>query len=203
MANRDDLQASYFCLLIPAESSDFDTSEVLAKVVESFDQWAYALHDQDRREDGTLKDPHYHIVLRDVTSSGVGSPSTVGAVAGKLGIASRWVQPGIKSLDSDGNPIEGRFKGAIKYLIHGNKEDKVKGKFQYDRSIIVSNLELDKFFGESFDMAKKIMNYILSERPKSFTQLCNWCINNDCWKEFRRSQYAFVNVMKEVKRHEV
>lgn len=203
MADRDDLKASYFCLLLPAETSDFDTSEVLAKVVDNFDQWAYALHDKDKKEDGSLKDPHYHVVLRDVTSSGDGSPSTVGAVANKLGINSRWVQAGIKSLDSDGNPLEGRFKGAVKYLIHGNKEDKLKGKYQYDRSIIVSNLDLEKYFGESFVMAKKIINYILTERPRSFTQLCTWCVENDCWKEFRRSQYAFVTIMKEVKAHEV
>lgn len=199
---REKVQASYFCLLLPAVTDDFDTAEVLGNLSE-FDEWAYALHDQDMKDDGTLKDPHYHIVLRDLTGDGKPSPSTIGAVAVKLGISSKWVQAGIKSVDSDGNPLEGRFKGAVKYLIHGNKDDKLKGKFQYDRSIINSNFDLDKYFGENFNMAKKIIDFILLEHPKSFIELCKWCIDNDCWKEFRRSQYAMVQIMNEVKRHEV
>lgn len=200
---REQVQASYFTMLLYVDSVDYDTSSVLAAVVDNFDEWAYALHDQDKKEDGTLKKPHYHVVFRDITESGDGSPKTVGYVASLLGIESQWVQPGIHSLDSDGKPITGRFNGCVKYLIHDTKSARKKNKHLYDRSIIVTNLNLDKYFGETFDMAKKIIEYILTNKPKTYTALCKWVIDNGCWAEFRRSQYAFRTIMDEVKSHAV
>lgn len=191
---REDVQASYFTCRLWVETESYDTSSVLASVADSFDQWAYALHDQDI-DDGKPVKPHYHVVFRNRTEDGKCSSTTIGAVANILGITSDNIQAGKNDNDNRG------FDGCVRYLIHDTEKAKQSGKFQYDRSIICSNLSEDYFdrLFKSANMATKIITYILTEHPRTFTQLCKWAIDNNCWLELRRSQYAFSKIMDEVK----
>lgn len=191
---RRSLQASYFCVRLYVETESYDPAQVLSNL-DSFDQWAYILHDKDTNEDGELKKAHYHVVLRNLNDDGKPSATTIGHVASVLGISPQDIQAGQNENEARG------FKGAIKYLIHNTKAS--EKKYQYSRDEIKANFNLDKIFGENFSMAKQIIDYIMTYKPPTFSALCVWCIENNCWSELRRSQYAFKTIMEEVKRHEV
>lgn len=193
--SRESVEASYFCCRLYLDTSDYAVDEVLAKIA-SFDDWAYIIHNQDVKSDGTPDKDHIHAVFRNVTDDGKGSPTSIGAVAGVLGISSANIQAGRSENDNRG------FKGSVRYLIHDTAQARKDNKHLYDRSEIVTNLDLDKLLGESFDMAKSILDYILKERPQSLSQLACWCVDHKLWKEFRRSQYVFVSIMKEVRANE-
>lgn len=193
---REAVQASYFCVRLYLDTADYVCSEVLAKICD-FDQWAYATHDQDFKSDGSLDKPHVHAVFRNLTDGGSGSPMSLGHVAKVLGISSSNIQAGRNENDNRG------FKGSVRYLIHDTVAAKKKNKFLYSRDIISANFDLDSIFGVNSNMYSKILDYVLTSRPATFTDLYQWVIKNGCVKEFLRSQYAWVRVMDEVKRHEV
>lgn len=193
---REAVQASYFCVRLYLDSDDYDCSEVLAKICDT-DQWAYATHDQDVKVDGSPDKPHIHAVFRNLTDDGSGSPMTIGHVSRLLGIASSNIQAGRNENENRG------FKGSVRYLIHDTAASRKKNKFQYSRDIIHSSFDLDCVFGVNSNMYSKILDYVLTSRPATFTDLYQWVIKNGCVKEFLRSQYAWVRVMDEVKRHEV
>lgn len=193
---REEIQASYFCVRLYVETEDYDVKKVLDKIA-SYDQYAYILHDKDVKEDGTPDKPHYHAVFRNLTDDGKGAPTSVGAVARVLGISSANIQAGRNENENRG------WKGSIRYLPHDTADAKRKNKYQYDRNLIKANFDLDVVFGLNSSMYKLILDHILETRPTSFTQLYQWVIAQGCVKEFLKSQYAWVRVMDEVKRHEI
>ena len=100
--------------------------------------YAYAYHDKDTREDGTLKEPHIHLVF------GTYNQCTVSAVR-------RWFSGYI---DSKGMEITTTAQvctdiySMYDYLTHSTKEAREQGKYQYDKSIIQSN-DKEGFFRAS------------------------------------------------------
>ena len=91
--------------------------------------YAYAYHDKDVKEDGTLKEPHIHLILVTYNTC------TVSAVR-------RWFSGYV---DNRGNDITttGQICSDVftmyDYLTHNTKEAKIEGKYQYDNSIIKTN----------------------------------------------------------------
>lgn len=91
--------------------------------------WAYALHDKDTKEDGTLKEPHYHLIIVTYTTC------TVTAIR-------RWFS-GFK--DENGKDITttaqicGDVYYMYDYLTHDTVDCREQGKYLYDKSIIQSN----------------------------------------------------------------
>lgn len=90
--------------------------------------YAYAYHDKDVKEDGTIKEPHIHLVL--VTYN----PCTVSAIR-------RWFSGYV---DSNGEitttaQICNDVFSMYDYLTHNTKECREQGKYLYDKSIIKTN----------------------------------------------------------------
>ena len=89
--------------------------------------WAYALHGKDRKDDGTLKAPHVHIVLELDESVKV---STVGSY---VGVPAQYVGR-IKQQYKAGRRWYADIGGALSYLTHRNAKD----RYQYDDSEVVA-----------------------------------------------------------------
>ena len=91
--------------------------------------FAYALHDKDKNEDGTTKEPHYHIVLC------LYNANTVCAIR-------RWFSGYI---DTDGKEINtlgqkcNNVFSAYDYLTHSTPQAIEQGKYQYSKDIIHTN----------------------------------------------------------------
>lgn len=90
--------------------------------------YAWAPHDKDVREDGTLKEPHIHLIIITYNTC------TLSAIR-------RWFDGFIK----DGKPITTTAQKCTdeyemyKYLTHSTTQAIAEGKFQYDESIIQCN----------------------------------------------------------------
>ena len=85
-------------------------------------RWAYILHDKDVREDGTLKEPHYHVLVWLKYSQ------ESKHVAEWFGVQEQFVE----RVKSD--------VGALEYLTHANAPE----KYQYDASDVVSSFDMQK-----------------------------------------------------------
>lgn len=89
------------------------------------EKYAYILHDQDTKEDGTVKEPHYHIMVK------LESPRHLSTLVKMFNnaIPKQYF----------GN-IKGRWNDALAYLTHSNDPE----KHQYDPSAVVANFEWEK-----------------------------------------------------------
>lgn len=85
--------------------------------------YAYILHDKDEKEDGTLKAPHWHILLRFKDSVPTES------ICSWFNITDNYI-----------NKIRGRFGDALAYLTHKN----APGKHQYLDEEVKSNFDFRK-----------------------------------------------------------
>ncbi len=89
--------------------------------------WAYILHDKDTQEDGTLKEPHVHIVLELNESV---KYSTAG---GYVGVPAQYVQH-IKQRIKAGKRWYADIGGALSYLTHRNAPD----RYQYSDDDVIA-----------------------------------------------------------------
>lgn len=164
------------------DSETYDCAEVLARFPEVFEEWAYVTHDMDVDENGELKKAHIHWVGKLKT------PSLISVVAGghKLGVPANSVEF-CKS-----------WKHAVRYLIHKDTPE----KYQYAPDSVESNFDLGPILaGKQSEVVqvKLIRNYIYDTRCTCASQLLDWCLENDCWSEYRRSFAIWVCIMREVK----
>ena len=121
---------------------EFELKLCIQAHIEQIRSWAYAYHDKDTKEDGSLKEPHYHLIL--VTHA----TCTLSAIR-------RWFKG---HLDDKGVEITttaqacGDVFEMYDYFTHSTPDAKADGKYQYDKSIIQSNdfkyFELAKGYDE-------------------------------------------------------
>lgn len=87
------------------------------------DKYLYILHDKDVKEDGSPKNPHFHVYLHFNNSR------DFDYVAKWFGLSASFV-----------NRIKGRFGDAVEYAQHKNAPD----KYQYPDSEVVANFDFVK-----------------------------------------------------------
>jgi len=85
-------------------------------------KWAYVLHDRDVKEDGTPKEPHYHVLIW------LNNAYDSKYVAQWFGVQEQYIE----RIKSD--------VGAEEYLIHANAPD----KFQYSHDDVQANFDIRK-----------------------------------------------------------
>lgn len=164
------------------DSESYLCSAVLERLSCVFQEWAYIVHDSDSDENGELKKAHIHWVGRLENATSL------------LAIADS------KHLGVNPNSIEycKNFKFAVRYLIHKDSPD----KFQYPQDSIKSNFDVVPFFRDKDDeiaSVRKIRAYLMDSHCTSTEQLMDWCLENGCWCEFRRSFAIWSCVMREMK----
>lgn len=110
--------------------------DAIADILNTSDKirnYAYILHDKDKKEDGTVKPPHYHIMVRFTDAYKL---KTIMGIFDNL-IPEQYFEG-----------IKGRWGDALAYLTHSNAPK----KHQYDPAAVVSNFAWEKEAAE----AKKI-----------------------------------------------
>lgn len=109
-----------FAVLSYPENSDYKVH--IARCKHDGFPYAYIIHDKDAREDGTPDKTHCHSLIR------VPNGQTLSAFASKFRLEERFVQ-GISS-----------YKDYALYLVHGDYDSKLAGKYQYDASLVQGTL---------------------------------------------------------------
>lgn len=166
-----------FCGVVYPDATNYDCSEVLAKLAGAFVSWAYILHDMDVDENGELKKAHYHWVGK------LDNPTSPSAVAGKLGIPVNDVCF-CKS-----------WKAQVRYLVHADDPE----KYPYPMDSVTANFDAAAFVSKDGEREKAsaIFNVIVERNITSVTELTKWCLDNDCWSEYRRAFAIWSAVMNE------
>ena len=128
--------------------------------------YAYAYHDKDTKEDGTLKQPHFHLIIVTHTTC------TLSAVR-------RWFSGYIDSngeITTTAQACTDIYE-MYDYLTHDTIQAKLDGKYQYDKSIVKSSN--DGFF--KADLESSYDNITLAAE-----MLMKGVSIHDCGKKFGR-----------------
>lgn len=169
---------SFTGILYP-DSTAYSCAEKLDILKECFPKWAFVLHDKDVNEDGELKKPHYHWV--GYRENGV----QVSTIA--------------KFMDLPEAAVEfGKFgwRALVRYLTHIDHPEKTL----YPVEDVTCNFNICALLQDeltSDDMAKSILNYLVSSGCSSTRQLVAWAIDNGVWSELRRSSGLWSAIMLE------
>lgn len=165
-------------LLYPEDGSHRSAIE---KIKSSYD-YAMILHDRDCDENGEIKKPHWHVILRFKNQQWNTS------ISKDLGVELNYIQK-VKNFDN-----------ALQYLIHYNDSD----KYQYDISEVKGNLK--NRLKEKINIANKsegekvmeLIKFIESfDNYLSVKELACFCAENGYWAEFRRSATIFIKILDE------
>lgn len=124
-----------------------DTIKSIVNQYKVIKKWAYILHDKDTNEDGTPKEPHYHIVLS------LNPPTNIESIAKWFGVPTNLI--GIPK-GSKGKYGVNAFLDCTKYLTHEDEKQQEKGKYLYSDDEVKCNFE----FREEIDTYEvKRINY--------------------------------------------
>lgn len=109
-----------------------------AKHAKGLIELCYILHDKDRKKDGTLKSPHYHMSMY------FDRRKTVESVAKMLESKPQQIeimtQQGQSAIDAKNN--------AFAYLCHRTQNAKKEGKYQYSPNEVTANFDYPKWLTE-------------------------------------------------------
>lgn len=169
-----------FTLVIYEDDKEFKNQmEEIQRTKESI----WIKHDQDVNEDGDLKKPHYHVVLKLKTAC------TISALSKKLGVGEHMIEPVKKSLNA-----------CLKYLIHFGDDT----KYNYNKEDVQSSSDtlkrkfldlVDKDTPE-IDKVDTIERFILD-----CPDFIDWIILGryvrkiNMWDAFRRNAWYFTKVV--------
>lgn len=153
--------------------------------------YAAILHDKDIDEEGNLKKPHWHVVLRFQQAT--------------------WSSAICKNLEIEHNFIEDvkKFDNAMLYLLHYNDMD----KHQYDVCDVFGNLScklveiINKGEKSEGEKVVELIEFIENCGSKlSIKEFSKFCATNGYWAEFRRSGAIFCRMIdehnEEIKKYE-
>lgn len=141
-------------------------------------RWAYILHDKDRNENGTLKEPHWHIVLEYENRINLKS------IAQWFGIEENFVE-----VPNGRNA----FMSCAKYLVHWKEEE----KYQYEWDEVKNNFGL-KNVVEKEEEEKLKYGKNLTEDEKIIAEVMyNGMTLKHCWKNHR---YAYMRLFEKLKK---
>ena len=130
-------------------------------------EWAYILHDKDIKEDGTPKEPHWHIELRLTRGRRLTD------IASWFGLPTMCIQ----------TSKSGRYEPMLQYLIHENFSE----KHQYAESEVVANFNYSERLQAIRDMqAKKDAKKAADERIGEIIEL----IANGTVREFNIDEFV-------------
>lgn len=127
------------------------------------------LHDKDVNPDGTIKKPHWHVILM---FDGKKSYEQIKEITDSLNapVPQKTANP----------------KGLIRYLIHMDNPE----KYQYSREDIVchSGADIDQYFELSSVSRERIlwdiMKFIRDEKITSYSAFIGYCQDTDNWEWF-------------------
>lgn len=169
-----------FEVILYPDSTSYDFADVITRLQDYFDMWAWLVHDKDIDSDtGELKKPHCHFAGTRPNAV------SIQTVANAAGVPANYVKFGITT------------KGVFRYLVHADSP----AKYQYDFTNVVANFDYPRYCNllKDSDYARRIIRYIVDNRVITTKQLAQWCLDNDCWSEFRRAYRIWYDIMFELR----
>ncbi len=160
------------------DANNYDCNAVLLAAQQYFDFWAYILHDQDFKEDGSPDKPHYHFYGKS------NKKLTLQGIAYQLQVPDSSIQY-VKT-----------WKGAMRYLTHIDYPE----KHVYSLDEVFSNFSVEKYYRVEFedqDQANMIFEFIMSTDKVSPSIVAEWVFHNGCWSTYRRGYAVFNHIIKE------
>lgn len=173
-----DKSRNWWFILYP-ESAPLDWLDILRARLIPFA--VSPLHDRDITKDGSLKKPHYHIMLR------FNGPTTYNHV--------------LELTRSLGQPIPTRYDSPIaayNYLSHENDQD----KFHYSQTEIqlYNGFSVPNDQGETMDeITYKVLSYIIDNDICEFSYLVEMLLSEQLFqyvKCVRKNSYFYVSFLK-------
>lgn len=156
--------------------------KAIKKIKESYD-YACILHDKDIDDNGDLKKPHYHFVLR------FNNQRWNTALAEELGITLNYIMEPI-SLDK-----------SLAYLIHYYEDDK---KHHYDLSEVFGPLKyrlIQVINHDNKTESERVLEILElidnSDSDIQFSVFCKYMAKMGYWSDFRRSASLFMRYIDE------
>lgn len=160
-----------------------DHVSALSLIEKTYD-YCYILHDKDTNEDGSLKKPHWHVVIS--CKHAVWNT----ALSKDLDIPLNYIQE-IRNIDL-----------MLEYLIHANEEDKhqyslddVKGSANLKQKL-KKNLEIDTL-SEGDKVIELIEIIENTDKVISISSFSRACATMGRWDVFRRSGAIFLKMIEE------
>lgn len=126
-----------------------DTIADILNTSDKIRNYAYILHDKDKKPDGTPKPSHYHIMVR------FNNPYKLSTI---VGIFENLIP------EQYFEGIKGRWGDALAYLTHAN----AKEKYQYDPAEVVSNFQWEEEATASKTKVKDIIEKIEAGEIRQF-----------------------------------
>ena len=168
-----------FCLVL---YEDDETHKNALDLIKKNYDFAMIRHDKDVDDEGNLKKPHFHVVLK--FKNAVWSTS----LASDLGIGENYLEK-CRSLDK-----------SLQYLIHHNDPDKfpysideVHGSLKKYLNRLIENDNKDEN-----DKAQELMMYIYKFNGEiSITEFSKHCQDVGMWDVFRRATTIFLKIIEE------
>lgn len=140
----------------------------------------YILHDRDIAENGELKKPHIHFILKFQNGR------TISAVASEMQISENYIQ-GLSS-----------FRSYCSYLIHMDEPSKAQYLPQeVCGSLFNEFLQVISKADDESTKVLKIIDYIYSSPMLSISGLVQWVCTEGLYDVFRRSYTLFRDIKKE------
>lgn len=173
----------YWTLELYDESDFYDFKEVMNKLKNY--NMIYIRHDKDKREDGTLKTPHYHVVIKFKNYKWLNSLSE------ELGVPRNYFQK-VRSMEN-----------ILFYLIHYKEDNKHHYRIEEIKGSNDLRRKLSKLI-ESYDTTEedriiKIINYIrLNRHVITYNQMIDYVLKEGLFGDYRR---CFMVIDKCIQEH--
>lgn len=159
----------YWALILYEDSDNLKFSDINLSNYEHL----YIKHDKDLKEDGSLKKPHYHIILK------FKNYKWLSALSDELSIPMNYFEK-IRSLDN-----------MLTYFLHYKEENKYHYNFDdlVGSSLLKSKLKkiINNFEKDETDIMLDFLNFINSSKTLKFIDLYKFAVDNQYWSEFRRN----------------
>lgn len=153
---------------------------------EKFGSYVYILHDKCTELDGSLKKPHWHVVLM------LDSHRCIEQLCADLGIASNYCQV-----------INGSRVNSLRYLIHLDDPE----KYQYTKNDVLGDpVGLERFeqATQSIDKLSEaecaaiLIQFIESKKGYcDLSELAHFALENGCFPHLRRGFNLYRSIIKE------
>lgn len=108
-------------------------------------EWSYVLHDKDLLQDGSIKKPHVHLLMKFT------SPVVLKSILSMLGLS-----------DDDAHLIQAvrrSYRGTLLYLVHYGRPD----KYQYSHTDVVASFDYQERFNDEISRIKAVDDFNIEE----------------------------------------
>lgn len=166
------------------------------------------LHNADKKDDGSLKKEHYHIIL---LSDGPKTLESWVEIFKGMGCKIPMDYSVDPAIPDKKEILIGNIKGAVQYLIHLNNDD--KASYSKD-DIIAIGCDIEKYFKDEFtelELFAEIIDYCDEKNVCDLWSLLTYCrYHNSHWYKYVYSNYGRMNAVlnsrytyvKDIKRNE-